>query len=73
MERKAVGKGYKKAGAPFGMFGGLMNKKMHARAHDKMGIDSDKTSQSTTTTNKNNTAQPVEPKPGKTVDNKKEE
>ena len=41
MERKAVGKGYKKAGAPFGMFGmrgGLMNKKMHARAHERMGM-----------------------------------
>lgn len=71
MERHAKTK-FRIKGGPPSLFG-MMNKRLHKRAHDKMGIDSDKTSQSTTTTNKNNTTQPVEPKPGKTVDNKKEE
>ena len=44
MERRAKGKGYKKAGAPFSMFGGgrgmgmLMNKKIHGKAHERMGM-----------------------------------
>jgi len=44
MERRAKGKGYKKPGAPFGMFGMrggmgmLMNKKIHSKAHDRMGM-----------------------------------
>ena len=43
MERHAKTKFRKKGGAPFitsitGRIGGMMNKKLHKKAHDKMGL-----------------------------------
>ena len=76
MERKAVGKGYKKAGAPFGMFGmrgGLMNKKMHARAHERMGMGKEGNKEETKEVDQIALQDAEASKPGKAPVNKKDE
>jgi hypothetical protein len=75
MQRHARTKFRKKGGAPFitniPIIGGgmMMNKKLHSKAHDKMGVgkpkEADKTKQEVET--------PVEEGPGKAPENKKEE
>lgn len=82
MERKAKGKGYKKVGAPFmGMFGGggggagmLMNKKLHAKAHERMGIGKEDNKEEETKEVDQIALQDAEAsKPGKAPVNKKDE
>ena len=68
MQRHAKTKFRKKGGAPFGM--GLMNKRLHQRAHERMGMDgNDSTNEKTEV---NDISAEIESKPGKAPENKKE-
>ena len=81
MERRAKGKGYKKVGAPFmGMFGGggggagmLMNKKLHAKAHEKMGMGKEGNKEETKEVDQIALQDAEASKPGKAPVNKKDE
>jgi|TARA_R110000823_G_scaffold132954_2_gene261565 hypothetical protein len=66
MERHAKTKFRIKGGAP--LFG-MMNKKIHAKAHDRMGMGETKEEDKT----KTNTPPTIEEGPGKPPENKKEE
>jgi hypothetical protein len=66
MQRHAKTKFRKKGGAPFL---GMMNKKLHAKAHDRMGMGEKKEADKT----KQEVEIPVEEGPGKAPENKKEE
>jgi hypothetical protein len=72
----------KKGGAPFGIpqlpvggggMGLMMNKKFHAKAHERMGMGGGDSSNEKTEEVKDDTSAEVKSKPGKAPENKKEE
>jgi hypothetical protein len=68
MQRHAKTKFRKKGGAPFL---GMMNKKLHAKAHKRMGMGGGKEEEEDKT--KPEVETPAEEGPGKAPENKKEE
>lgn len=70
MQRHAKTKFRKKGGAPFGM--GLMNKRLHQRAHERMGMDGDDSSNEKIEEAKDDISAEIKSKPGKAPENKKE-